>query len=139
VPKNWFRKWCLETDLTVKKQIFSYILVGILNTFFGYSIYALLIFSGLSYIYSIITSTIVGVIFNFKTISKYVFKSSDNSLIKKFILVYIFGLIANICLIRLFNSLNLNFYIAGFLSIIVVAVVSFVLMKFFVFKNKVYL
>jgi len=123
----------------IKKQIFSYILVGILNTFFGYSIYALLIFSGLSYIYSILISTIAGIIFNFKTISKFVFGSSDNSLIKKFILVYVFGLIMNIFLIKLFNFFNLNFYIAGFLSIIAVAVISFVLMKFFVFKNKVYL
>lgn len=120
----------------VKKQIINFMLVGIINTIFGYSIYALLIFLGLNYILSVFFSTVLGVLFNFKTISKYVFESNNNKLIFKFMFVYFIVFIVNIFLIKVFKIFDINDYFAGFFAIIPVAILSFLLNKFFVYKGN---
>ena len=63
----------------LKKQIVNFIIVGIFNTLFGYAAYALFIFFGFNYIVAVLLATILGILFNFKTIGKFVFKSSGNS------------------------------------------------------------
>ena len=74
----------------MKTKLFKFLIVGSLNTLFGYSLYALFIFCGLHYSLGVLLSTSIGILFNFKTIDKFVFESSDNKLIHKFIAVYIF-------------------------------------------------
>lgn len=119
----------------LKKQIINFILIGILNTIFGYSLYALFIFIGFNYILSVFFATVLGVLFNFNTISKYVFISTDKKLIFKFSSVYFVVFIVNIALIKVFKLLSLNEYSAGLLAIVPVACLSFMLNKFFVYKK----
>jgi len=120
----------------LKKQIFSFILVGILNTLVGYVLYALFIYAGLEYILSVLFATILGVIFNYKTIGKFVFDSKSKNSAIKFILVYVIVFIVNISVIKIFKIYGFNDYIAGFFAIIPASVVSFVLNKFYVFKGN---
>lgn len=119
----------------LKKQIINFILIGILNTAFGYAMYAIFIGLGFHYIWAVIFSTIIGIIFNFKTIGKYVFNSHDNSLIIKFFAVYGVVFVVNISIIKLFKIYGYNDYIAGVFALIPSAGVSFVLNKYFVFKR----
>jgi len=120
----------------LKKQIFSFILVGILNTLVGYVLYALFIYAGLEYILSVLFATILGVIFNYKTIGKFVFDSKSKNSAIKFILVYVIVFIVNISVIKIFKIYGYNNYVAGFFAIIPASVVSFVLNKFYVFKGN---
>ncbi len=119
----------------LKKQITNFIFVGIINTIFGYSIYALLIFLGLNYILAVLFATVLGVLFNFKTISKYVFESNDKNLIFKFVGVYFVVFVVNVLLIKIFKLFNINDYLAGLVCILPVAILSFILNKFFVYKK----
>lgn len=114
----------------------KFILVGILNTIVGYGLFAFFVYLGLHYTLAVLFSTILGVLFNFKTIGKLVFDSHDNSLIFRFILVYIIVYILNITGLWIFkiNGFN-NMYINGFLLLAPLAVVSFILNKKFVFKG----
>lgn len=120
----------------LKQQVIRFIAVGVINTLFGYGIYALLIYLGLNYMVAVLFATVAGVLFNFKTIGRYVFKSNDSSLLLKFIIVYsiIYGI--NVGLIRLFSLWNIDYYTAGFLAIIPCAAISFILNKLFVFQEK---
>ncbi len=120
----------------LKKQILNFILVGVINTLFGYSLYALFIYIGFNYSLSLLYATVLGVLFNFKTIGKYVFNSKENKTIIKFILVYISIYLINLTLIKLFKSFDFNNYIAGFCAIIPASVLSFVLNKHYVFKEN---
>ena len=56
-------------------KLIKFILVGILNTAFGYSLFALFIFLNMHYSLAVFLSTVLGVLFNFKSdiymISKY--------------------------------------------------------------------
>jgi len=120
----------------IKRQVVKFLLVGILNTAFGYGLFSLFIYVGLHYSLAVLLSTIFGVMFNFKSIGKLVFKSDDNSLIFKFILVYIITYFLNIFFLWLFKRLGFdNMYINGFVLLIPLAAVSFLLNKFFVFRR----
>ncbi|WP_291940093.1 GtrA family protein [Campylobacter sp.] len=122
--------------MTIKRQLFSFLLVGILNTVFGYGLFALFIYLGLYYPLAVLLSTILGVLFNFKTIGGLVFGSNDNKLIFKFILVYVIIYLLNIFFLWLFKRLGFeNMYLNGFVLLIPLAAVSFLLNKFFVFRR----
>lgn len=120
----------------LKQQIARFIGIGIVNTLFGYSIYALLIFLGVGYIYAVFFSTVAGVLFNFKTIGRFVFQSNDNTLLLKFFGVYGIVYVVNIGLIKGFSLLDIDYYTAGFLALVPCAGISFVLNKLFVFRQK---
>lgn len=120
----------------MKKKFARYILVGILNTAFGYSLFALFIYLGIHYALAVLLSTVIGVIFNFKTIGLLVFKSKDNSLIYRFVAVYVFTYCLNVAFLRIFKKYDINMYLAGLLLLIPIALISFLLHNSIVFREK---
>jgi putative flippase GtrA len=116
-------------------QIKRFILVGLINTLFGYSIYALMIYIGLSYDVALIISTVCGIIFNFHSIGKLVFNNFKYTLLFKFVLVYVLVYFINLLLIKLFIWLGANAYLGGGLAIIPSAAASFLLNKYLVFNR----
>lgn len=119
----------------IKKQLFKFIVVGIVNTIFYYLLYALFIYLGLAYYVSVVFATIIGIVFSYSTFSKMVFNSNKNvKSFLKFIFVYSINIALNIFLIKLYTYFDNNLYIAGLFATIIVAIVSFILNKFFVFK-----
>lgn len=103
----------------------KFILVGILNTAFGYGAFALLMYTGLHYSAAVVLSTIAGILFNFKTTGVLVFKNKDNSLIFKFIAVYTLVCITGIIILRLAQIAHINLYFAGLVSTGICAVTAF--------------
>jgi len=118
-----------------KYTFIRFLLVGGLNTAFGYSIYALLLYAGIHFSLASFISTCLGVLFNFKTVGRLVFKNSKSSLFVKFAGVYLFVYLVSIGCLNFFNINNVNMYIAGAILIFPMAVLSFCLNKLFVFKE----
>ena len=117
-------------------KFIKFILVGILNTAFGYSLFALFIFLNMHYSLAVFLSTVLGVLFNFKTIGKLVFDSHDNSSIFRFIAVYVLLYLINISCLWFFKISGFeNMYINGFVLLFPLALISFVLNKKYVFKG----
>ncbi len=114
----------------------KFILVGILNTAFGYLAFALLLFLGLHYTLAVILSTIAGVLFNFKTTGTLVFKNHNNKLIFKFVAVYAITATLGIIILRIAELAHINLYFAGLVSTGVCAIISFLLNKNWVFKYE---
>ncbi|NDV64457.1 GtrA family protein [Bacteroides sp. 224] len=120
----------------VNTEIIRFICVGIINTLFGVGLYCLFIYLGLSYKFSVLLSTILGVLFNFKTIGTFVFKNKENKLIFKFIISYTITYFINIGLIRILLMFEgTNEYTAGIFSTPIVAIISYIIQKNFVFKK----
>ena len=65
-----------------------FLLVGGINTVFGYSAFAILILLKVPYPIAAFFATVLGVLFNFKTYGTLVFQSHDNRLIFRFFAVY---------------------------------------------------
>ena len=118
----------------MNRQFVRFLLIGALNTVFGYSIFALFIFFGVHYSIASLLSTVLGVLFNFKTTGRYVFNNRKNSLLGKFFLVYavIYG--CNVGLLKIMNDFSISMYIAGAVLALPLAVLSYILNKKLVFE-----
>jgi putative flippase GtrA len=114
----------------------KFILVGILNTIFGYSLFAILLYTGLHYTLAVILSTIIGILFNFKTIGILVFKNKNNKLIFKFFAVYATTCSIGIIILRIAELLEQNLYFSGIISTGICAIISYLLNKKWVFKYE---
>ena len=124
-------------ELLIKhKRFIKFLFVGGLNTAFGYGIFALFIWVGMHYSVASFFSTVLGIIFNFFTTGRLVFANSDNSLIFRFLVVYGLNWLINVTLIWLITLLGYtNMYVICMVLLLPCAVVSYVLMKLFVFKR----
>ncbi|MBV9575420.1 MAG: GtrA family protein, partial [Gammaproteobacteria bacterium] len=69
-------------------QYVSFLCVGFINTLFGYAIFAFLIYCHLHYILAVFLSTIAGIIFNFHTTGKWVFRHFHLQAFPRFIMTY---------------------------------------------------
>lgn len=121
--------------LAFKNQFFLFIVVvGGINTLFGYGVFSLLIFIGLHYVFAVFLGTIIGILFNFKTTGCIVFKSKNNRLIIRFFAVYIITYIINVAYLSLFIP-YCNVYLLGAISILPLALLSYFLNKHYVFTR----
>ena len=112
-----------------------FLVVGGINTVFGYSVFALFILMGLHYVLAALLAQICGILFNFKTTGTIVFKNKDNRLIFRFFAVYLFTYLLNIGLLKLFDMADIGPLIAGAIIVLPMAFVSFLLMRKFVFST----
>lgn len=121
----------------IEEQFIKFLFVGMLNTIFGYTIYAFFVFIGFGYILAPLFSTIAGIIFNFKTTGIIVFNSKKNSLFFKFFFVYVLSYILSVIFLKLFIICGVsNLYISGFIVTILMAFFNYTMNKHFVFNKK---
>ena len=124
--------------LTLDNHFIRFILVGILNTMVGYGLFALFIYLGLHYSLAVLFSTILGILFNFKSIGKLVFNSNNNERIYHFIGVYVLLYLLNVSGLWGLSSIGMeNMYVAGAILLAPLAIISFILNKNFVFNQEV--
>ena len=123
--------------LHLPEQFIRFGVIGVINTAFAYTVYAVAIFFGAHYTVAVLLSTVLGICFSFKTMGNFVFDNPDNTLIFKFILVYSGCYFLNIGFLKILTLCGVsNLYIAGFISQGLVACVSFCFNKFFVFRKR---
>lgn len=127
--------FCERANIDIK--VIKYLFVGSLNTLICYLLYSLCIFCNLHYSIATFISNFLAVIIAFFTTSRIVFNSKDNSLIFGFIFVYFLTWLNSVLFLYIANLIGFtNMYIAGFLLILPSALISFILMKYFVFRKK---
>jgi putative flippase GtrA len=111
-----------------------FLVVGGINTVFGYSVFALFILLGLHYVLAALLGQICGILFNFKTTGTLVFKNRDNRLIFRFFGVYLITYFLTIGLLKLFDMAGVTPLVAGAIIVLPMGLVSFLLMRKLVFK-----
>lgn len=117
-------------------QFIKFLLVGALNTLFGCFLFSMFIFLNVPFQLANLLTLICGVLFNFKTTGILVFKSHKNSLIFKFIAVYIFSYVISTSGLALFNHFKLfNIHIAFIIMVIPTTILTFILLKKWVFAE----
>lgn len=128
--------------MTFIKQIWSirlvrFLVIGAVNTAFSYVIYALLVLIGLHYSLATLISTILGIIFNFFTTGRIVFRNMDNRRIIRFILVYILTYLVNVLFLKgLVDGLSMDKLLAGALVTLPVALLSYYLNSIWTFRDS---
>lgn len=118
----------------IDEKFFKFLFVGALNALFSYTIYALFLWIGLIPNVALFFQYIIGVLWNFKTTGIIVFKNHDNRLIFKFITSYVITFCVNSILLNILIRF-INEYLAQALLVLPVAILSFLIFKFWVFKK----
>jgi putative flippase GtrA len=90
----------VSSFLSDKKGVFAqfarFLIVGILNTVFGFACFAILILLGLSKGIALAIAWIFGVLFNFQTIGRLVFNNSRPHLLFRFSMGYLAMYVVNL-------------------------------------------
>ncbi len=116
-------------DFFKMNNFILYLFIGAINTTFGYLIFLLLTFVGLHYTITLFISTLIGIVFNFFTTGRIVFKNSDNRLIFQFFLIYSIIYLINITLVKYFLIFGISIYFSGLISTILCAMIGYVFFK----------
>ena len=136
--KQWFGQLVrlISRFTRLPEQFVTFLFVGVLNTLVGYLLYVFFVWVGCNYIFAPLFSTVLGVLFNFKTIGVIVFKSHNNRLLGKFFGVYgiVYG--CNVLGLKCLDRVGItNMYIAGAILVLPLALLGFCLNKKWVFKS----
>tara|TARA_B100000768_G_C11248817_1_gene363077 strand:+ start:153 stop:554 length:402 start_codon:yes stop_codon:yes gene_type:complete len=126
----------VKKALNENQTFIKFIFIGIINTIFGYGIYLLFLLIGFNFVIAALLSTILGIIFNFFTTGRFVFKSTNNYLILKFVMVYIFIYLFTISGLSILYLYGFSYEIGGALMLAPNALLSFFLNKRLVFNEK---
>ena len=117
-------------------QLYKYLIVGGVNTVFGYSIFAIFIFFGFHYSLAVLIATILGVLFNFQSYGRLVFKNYSWYFLPRYITGYIIIYFVNLILLLIFDLLVSNLYISGLMVIPFMAILGYLLNKRYVWKTS---
>ena len=125
-----------QAHMQINPILIRYLFVGMINTAFGYSVFALLTYFGLHYPLALFFATVAGIFFNFRTFGRFVFANPDWRLIWRFFAVYgvLYGVnVGTVFVLMLYIP---NVYIANAVALIFIASLGFVLNRRFVYANN---
>lgn len=116
-------------------KFLKFLIVGIVNTIFGYLLFSLLIFLGIDYKLSLLISYIVGILFNFFSYGFLAFSYSfTKASFIKFILTYIFIYNLNVITLENLNILIQNLYLSQLASIPFMVFLTWLILNKWVFR-----
>ena len=116
-------------------QFLRFLLVGLLNTTFGYGLFSVLVWLGQPYPLAIGLATLGGIAFNFQSTGRLVFNGAPLSRLWRFIAIYGVTYAVNVGVVTVLLSYGMNVYIANALTILPLALLTFSLQRKFVFKE----
>ena len=124
-----------QTGLIAKNQFLKFLAVGVVNTVFGYSVFAVFIFCGLYYPVAAFFSTCLGILFNFKTIGHLVFDRREHHLFWRFLGVYAIVYLVSVAALTAGSYFSKNYYLLAIFITPFTALMAFWLNKNFVFHR----
>lgn len=116
-------------------QFARFVLVGVLNTVFGYGLFALFTWLGLAYPAAIALATALGVMFNFQTTGRMVFNGAGSERLWRFIAVYGLIYMLNVAGVAGLLKTGVNIYLANAVVMVPLVAISFLLQRALVFRE----
>ncbi len=116
-------------------QLWRFLAVGVLNTLFGYALYAALVAAGMQMFVAQIVGTVIAVAFNYVTYSRHVFQSAPASRLR-FVLSYALNYLVSLAMLAMAAVAFPSPYLAGFVATITTAAINFVVLRRFVFVPR---
>lgn len=120
-----------------ERKFVKYLFVGFMNTVFSYMVYAICVTILSRPTLSLAISYVIGILFNFQTTGRIVFKNKNNTLIFKFFLSYLTTFFINrYFLDTLVSTFHVDKYLSQAVLVFPIAMISFLLLKHFVFVES---
>ena len=119
-------------------RLITFLGTSVLNTVFGYSIYAGLVFAGVPYLAALLAATVLGLVFNYLSFGRIVFQGYGGwAVFGKFFVTYVLVYGFNALLLSaLTGSFDLNPYAAQVICIPVGVAINWLLMTCWVYKKE---
>ena len=121
--------------IILNTRLMKFVVVGVLNTAFSFSIYSLLLYLGLGYFSAYCISVILGLLFSFKTHGRFVFNNPDRRLLPRYAACWVAVFIANLSMIALLVHIGINAYWSGAVALAPSIAFSYLLQRFLVFRG----
>jgi len=116
--------------------IIKYLIIGGVNTCFGYGVYWSLLQLDFNFAFAALISTVLGIIFNFFTFGQLVFEAKiDSNIFYKFVLIYGFRYLLSVGGISFLHFYGMSYEIAGAVITLFNALIGFFLNKNIVFNK----
>lgn len=117
------------------QRLWRYYQAGIVNTLFGYGLYALMVKLGLNMYVAQLAAHLLGIVFNYFTYSRHTFHDAQGSK-WRFVVSYGFNYVMSVAALAAASLIFKSPYAAGFASILIVSLLNFFVLKHFVFIKK---
>lgn len=122
--------------MVLDRRFLSFCAVGVLNTAFGYSLFALLVFAGLHRGLALFVATCAGVLFNFFSTGRIVFGNRDASRLPRFVATYVAVYLVNLAFMEILIGAGTGVYVGGAIAMLLATVVAYLLQSRLVFKGE---
>ena len=119
----------------MRRQATRFLFTGGVNTAFSYGIYAACIYLGAGYAIASGISIVCGILFSYKTTSALVFGRGYRGSLARYIASYAVVYVFSVLLLKTLDEFGINPYLAGVLAAPPCAVLSFAMLKLFVFRS----
>jgi putative flippase GtrA len=113
-----------------------FLIVGGINTAFGYAVFAIFILLKIPYPIAAFFSTTLSVLFNFKSYGRFVFGSHDNRLIFRFFLVYAICYAVGLIPLAWAKAHGVPILLMAAICVLPMAALAFSLNRFLVFRGR---
>lgn len=122
----------MPAPLTTAARVLRYYQAGIVNTAFGYGLYALLVWAGLSPYLAQLLAHVTGVAFNYVTYSRFAFPDARAAKVR-FAVFYVVTYALSAALLAVALQFFDSPYVAGLAAALVASVVNYFILRQFVF------
>ncbi len=117
------------------RQFIKFLIVGGLNSLVGYCLFALFVVTGMASSFAVVAATTLGVIFNFASTGRVVFKSNPAALLPRYVIVYGGQCIVNLALLRSLENAGISPLVAQAMLLPFMAILAFVGLRHLVFNG----
>ena len=116
-------------------ELFRFYQAAVVNTLFGFGLYAILIAFGMNLYSAQAIAFVSGVIFNYVVYSRHVFRTGESAKLR-FAAAYALNYLINLGLLWLFKKFVHNDYVVGFAASIVASLINYFALKYLVFVTR---
>lgn len=117
-------------------RFIRFLFAGTVNTVFGYTVYCVFVLLGFNYPIALLLATLVGVVFNFITVSNWVFGAGGRARFVRFVLAYVVLYLGNLAgLYALIDVLGMGPLLAQLLVLPLYVITAFLVFRRFVFPR----
>ncbi len=117
------------------RPFLRFLIVGGLNTAFGYGVFAGLVLLGAWYPVAALVSTVLGVLFNFVTTGVFVFNSRKTSRLLRFVGVYGVCYVVGVLVLRVTSDFGISVLVTSAVMLLPMALFSYTLQRLLVFRE----
>ena len=121
--------------LSSARRLWRYYQAGIVNTAFGYGLFALFVALGLNMYVAQIASHLLGMAFNYFTYSRHAFHDSDVSK-SRFIASYAVNYLLGLGALWAVSQAVASPYLAGLIAVVIVSLINYFILKHWVFTAR---